>query len=113
MAKKISWLVAIYCVCSFCVSAQTSVLTQHNDLNRTGWNNQEIILHTKNVKPGAFGKLFTRAVDDQIYAQPLVMLNVSIPNIGNRNVVLVATVNNSVYVFDADSANVIQPYWQI
>ena len=94
-------------------SAQTSVLTQHNNNNRTGWYDNEIVLNKSNVHSGSFGRIFTRAVDDQIYAQPLVKLNLAIPNKGNKNVVIVATVNNSVYAFDADSANVTTPYWQI
>ena len=52
-------------------------------------------------------------VDDQMYAQPLVKLNLAIPGYGNKNVVFVATVNNTIYAFDADSANVSTPYWQI
>lgn len=92
---------------------QTSVLTQHNDLNRSGWNNNETILTTKNVSPGQFGKLFSREVDDQIYAQLLIKSNVSIPDKGIKNVVFVATVNNSVYAFDADSKEETAPYWQV
>ena len=92
--------------------SQTSVLTQHNDLYRTGWNNKETILNTKNVNKSSFGEIFSRAVDDQIYAQPLIVVNVNIPGNGSKNVVIVATINNSVYAFDADSANVINPYWQ-
>ncbi|SDD73336.1 Por secretion system C-terminal sorting domain-containing protein [Mucilaginibacter pineti] len=95
------------------VLAQKDVLTQHNDLYRTGWYKQETILNTKNVKRGSFGKIFSRAVDDQIYAQPLVKLNLTLPNVGKKNVVFIATVNNSVYAFDADSANVSAPYWQL
>ena len=77
--------------------SQTGVFTQHNDLYRTGWNKKETILNTNNVKPGSFGKIFTRSVDDQIYAQPLVVLNVNVPGNGNKNIVIVATVNNTVY----------------
>jgi hypothetical protein len=98
---------------SFRLSAQTSVLTQHNDNHRSGWYSKEKKLTTGNVKVGSFGYLFNRVVDDQIYAQPLVMMNVPIPNVGTRNVVYVATVNNSVYAFDADSTKVSQPYWQV
>ena len=58
------------------------MVTQHNNLSRTGWNNTETILNTKNVKKGSFGKLFTRPVDDQLYAQLLVMNNVTIPGKG-------------------------------
>ena len=57
------------------------VLTQHNNLDRTGWNDRETILNKSNVKPGSFGKLFTRKVDDQLYAQPLVKTDVNILSI--------------------------------
>jgi hypothetical protein len=93
--------------------AQKSVLTQHNDINRTGWYDNETILNKNNVRQGSFGKIFVRNVDDQVYAQPLVKLNLSIPGIGKKNIVFVATVNNSVYAFDADSANTTIPYWKV
>jgi len=111
MTKSGVGLLLTLSLCGDSLLAQ-NVLTQHNDLNRTGWNNQETHLNKKNVKPGTFGMVFSRAVDDQIYAQPLIM-NVNIPGIGARNVVFVATVNNSVYAFDADSANITTPYWQV
>jgi hypothetical protein len=95
------------------VFAQKDVLTQHNNLYRTGWYSSEKILNTKNVKQSSFGKIFSRAVDDQIYAQPLVKLNLLIPGKGKRNVVFVATVNNTVYAFDADSTNRSAPYWKV
>jgi hypothetical protein len=94
------------------VLAQTSVLTQHNDLNRSGWINQESILNVKNVNRQQFGKIFTRDVDDQIWGQPLIVSNLLIDN-GVHNVVFVTTVNNSVYAFDADSASQRSPYWQM
>ena len=80
--------------------------------NRTGWYNNETVLNKNNVRAGSFGKIFTRSVDDQIYAQPLIKLNLTIPGKGKKNVVFVCTVNNSIYAFDADSANVATPYWQ-
>ncbi|KAA9039424.1 hypothetical protein FW778_11420 [Ginsengibacter hankyongi] len=92
--------------------SQTSVLTQHNDLYRTGWNNKETVLNEKNVNKNSFGEIFSRNVDDQIYAQPLVVSNVNISGKGSKNIVIVATVNNTLYAFDADSANVSSPYWQ-
>jgi len=89
-----------------------SVLTQHNDIARSGTNLQEATLSAANVGSPAFGKLFARAVDDQIYAQPLVVAGVDIPGKGKRNVVYVATVAGTVYAFDADSASESEPLWK-
>src|SRR5579863_786058 len=84
-----------------------SVLTQHNDNTRAGWNSQEKKLTTSNVNASQFGKLFTLSADDQVYAQPLVVGNLPIGN-GNHNVVFIATVNNSIFAYDSDSG---KPYW--
>jgi outer membrane protein assembly factor BamB len=84
-----------------------SVVTQHNDNTRAGLNSNEIKLTTANVNPQQFGQLFSLAVDDQIYSQPLVVGNLSIGS-GIHNVVFIATVNNSVYAFDADNG---KSYW--
>jgi hypothetical protein len=92
-------------------SSATAVLTHHNDNARTGMNLTESSLNTTNVNTNQFGLAFTRVVDDQVYAQPLVMTNVNILGRGTRNLVLVCTVNDSVYAFDADDASVTLPYW--
>jgi hypothetical protein len=91
--------------------ANVSVLTQHNDNSRTGADLNETTLNIQNVNTNQFGLLFTRAVDDQIYAQPLVMTNVNLGAKGTHNLVIVATVNDTVYAFDADNASVTAPYW--
>ncbi|HTQ29392.1 MAG TPA: discoidin domain-containing protein [Puia sp.] len=91
---------------------QVDVLMQHNDVNRTGWNSQETSLTTSNVGVGTFGKLYTRQMDDEILAQPLVVTGVTISG-NSKNIVIVATVNNSIYAFDADNAAVTTPYWQV
>src|SRR5436305_6185204 len=90
---------------------QVNIATQHYNNDRTGWNNKETILNKSNVKAGSFGKLFAYPVDDQVYAQPLIIQNVNIPSVGIKNILYIATVNNSVYAFDADSFQN-QPYWK-
>jgi hypothetical protein len=81
-----------------------SVLTYHNDDARDGANLQEVILTTSNVNSTKFGKLLAYPVDGQVYAQPLYMAGLSIGG-GTHDVVFVATMNNSVYAFDADAAS--------
>ena len=93
--------------------AQASVTTQHNDAARTGANLSETVLTTTNVNVSEFGKLFERTVDDEIYAQPLYVEGVNIPGVGVRNVVYVATNNDSVYAFDADDPAASAPLWRV
>ncbi len=93
--------------------AGQSVLTQHNDVSRTGQNNAETILNTTNVNVTQFGKLFAQPTDGQIYAQPLYVPGVTI-NGATHNVLVVATENDSVYAFDADSNTGVNaaPLWR-
>jgi hypothetical protein len=80
-----------------------AVATYHNDNARDGANTQEYALTTANVGSATFGKLFSCTVDGAIYAQPLWVANRTI-NGAQHNVVIVATMHDSVYAFDADSS---------
>jgi hypothetical protein len=88
-----------------------SVLTHHNDNSRTGANLNETALAVANVSTNSFALLYTRPVDDQIYAQPLVATGVDLGSNGVHNLLLIATVNDSVYAYDADDPGVSAPYW--
>jgi hypothetical protein len=90
------------------IPQSVSVLTQHNDNSRSGWNANETTLTTTNVNVRQFGAVFTLPVDDQVYAQPLVVGHVLIGD-GYHNVVLIATVNNTLYAYDGDDGTL---YWQ-
>src|SRR3954454_4117241 len=92
--------------------AQVDVTTHHNDAARTGANLAETVLTTTTVNVSQFGKLFERAVDDEIYVQPLYVEAVNIAGV-IRNVVYVATNNDSVYAFDADDPAMTAPLWRV
>jgi len=91
---------------------KVNVLTQHNDLARTGANLHETVLTPENVNPQHFGMLFKRVLDDQVYGQPLLATNVKIGG-GTRDVVYLTTVNNSVYAFDANDPAAATPIWHV
>ncbi len=90
------------------------VTTWHYDNSRTGVNPTESILTLANVNTTSFGELFSLPVDGAVIGQPLYLSNISIPSKGVHNVLYAATMNDSVYAFDADSNNGsnASPLWQ-
>ena len=103
------WLAIIFAVPAW-VSTQVTVPMSQYDYERTGANLQEWILNPSNVDPTHFGKLFSRVVDDSIYALPLIVPNLNIAG-QQRNVMFVATMGNTVYAFDADDPAQSEPLW--
>lgn len=77
------------------------VPTQHNDARRSGLQLSETRLSPDTVNSPRFGLLASRSVDDKIYAQPLFLSSVLMPGNASRDLVIVATANNSLYAFDA------------
>jgi hypothetical protein len=97
-----SMICMILCVAPY-TWGQTKVTTWHYNNARTSTNTTEKILTPSNVNVKTFGKLFTQPVDGFVVGQPLYLPEVNIPNRGLHNVVFVATMNDTVYAFDADS----------
>src|SRR4030095_8092843 len=60
-------------------------------------------LTPSNVTTGTFGKLFSCTADGALYAQPLWIPKVSIGG-GTHNVILVASMRDTVFAFDADKS---------
>jgi hypothetical protein len=89
----------------------SGMLSWHADAGITGQNSSETMLTTANVNQNTFGKLFSYALDDQSFTQPLYVANVTFPGAGAHNAVYVTTESNTVYAFDADGS-VQTPFWQ-
>lgn len=90
------------------------ILTQHYNNARTGATLEESLLSTSTVAPGKFAKLWTLYADGQIVAQPLYVSNLTIDTSTNQgaplvkgvfNAVIIATMHNTIYVYDADKEN--------
>jgi hypothetical protein len=92
------------------LAAQPSVVTNRYDNFGTGANLKETILDAGNVNPAGFGKLFSFSVQGSVYAQPLYLPALDIPGKGTHNVVFIATMDDRVYAFDADTSG--DPLWQ-
>ena len=93
------------------VTDLAGVYTYHNDVARTGQNLQEYALTPSTVSGGRFGRRWSCGVDGEAYAQPLYVANLAIGG-GTHNVLIVATMHNSVYAFDADDPGC-RTYWQV
>jgi hypothetical protein len=77
--------------------------------NRTNWNAAETQLTPTFVESGSFGLRGSYAVDSYITSQPLYLEGVTVSGV-SRNLLIVATLNNSVYAFDASNPGS-SPVW--
>jgi len=80
------------------VLAQANVTTWHNDNLRTGQNTNEIVLTPANLASGNFGQLCSADLDGQVYAQALVLADVTFNGVQYSSLVYVVTQMNTLYV---------------
>ncbi len=92
------------------VAGTISVLTYHNDVGRTGLNAGETILTTASVNQTTFGKLGSVTVTGLVDAETLYVPGLTI-NGAMHNVLYVATEDDWVYAFDADTLG--SPLWNV
>jgi hypothetical protein len=92
--------------------AVAQVVTSQNDNLRTSANLSEKQLRPSNVSAVTFGKLYSRTVDGDIFGQPLYVPSITLPGIGKRNLVFVATEHDSVYAFDSNGVSD-TPLWKV
>ncbi len=87
------------------VAHPSDVLLYHNDAGRTGTQPYETALSPANVSYTTFGKLYSFPVDSYLFAQPLYVGGVGMPDGNVHNLVIAATTHATVYAFDADNNN--------
>ena len=106
MKQGISIVLAIAALALFSLAANSwaapAFVTQMFDNAHTSWNPNETQLTTAKVK-SSLKLLFKRSLDAQVYSQPLYLPNLNMGTLGTRNALFVATENNTIYCFDADS----------
>jgi Bacterial Ig-like domain (group 2) len=98
--------IARYSSATLVVMDNSGVFTRGYDNARTGLNPDETVLTPQNLNSKQFGKLFSYTVDGGIYAQPLYVANVELPDHSFHNIVYIATTSDMVYAFDADNPSV-------
>ena len=86
------------------------ILTNRFAANRAAVNDRETALIKGRINPARFGKLFTRTVDGDLYAQPLIVTGLTVAR-KKRNVVYLATSRNWIYAYDADDPLAYAPLW--
>lgn len=84
------------------ISSVGAVLTQHNDMQRTGLNPSETVLNP-NLIATNFGRMHDLVTAGYVYAQPLFVPGVVIGGL-SHDVAYVADEMNNVYAFDANTA---------
>jgi len=87
------------------------VLSWHNDAFRTGANLAETALTPQNVNATSFGLRVFLGTDGSVDAQPLYAAQVQTSS-GTKNLLVVATENDTIYAFDADAPAAASPVWQ-
>src|SRR5205809_6018882 len=107
---RVAFWIAAASVMPVALAGQVDVLTNRYDHQLSGANLRETHLTAANVSVTEFGKLYSYSVDGAVYAQPLYVSGLTIAG-AVRNVLYVATMNDKVYAFDADSSSP-TPLWQ-
>ena len=80
-------------------------LTYHGSNARTGVQAYETTLTPANVTSTTFGKKFTFTVDSYLFAQPLYIGGIGMPDGLVHNLVIAASTHATVYAFDADGSS--------
>lgn len=92
-------------------AGNAQVLTAQYDNFRTGADLHETTLKPSNFNTRDFGKLYSKTVDGDVFAQPLYVPSLAIPGVGKRNVIFAATEHDSVYAFDVNGTRD-APLWK-
>jgi hypothetical protein len=85
----------------FLLSLFTTIPSANMDSNRTNSNTSEVSLTPANVSGGRFVLLGSYNVDGLIFSQPLFIPAITTTT-GIHDLVIITTLNNSVYAFDAN-----------
>ncbi len=112
--KTVGRLALAFAVLVSATAGATDVLTYHNNNSRGGAQTHETTLTPASISSATFGKKYTFPVDSYLYAQPLYVGGVGMPDGAVHNIVLAASTHATVYAFDADGNNPTSGYlWSV
>jgi len=80
-------------------------LTYHGNNSRNGVQAYETTLTPANVNSASFGKKFSFTVDSYLFAQPLYIGGIGMPDGLVHNLLIAASTRATVYAFDADGSS--------
>jgi PQQ-like domain len=110
--RDLLFALGVICPAAPVTASAYQILTNHDNVGRTGLVTKETILTPSNVS--GLKILFQSGVDGQVYAQPLCVTRQLVyrngVSAGKQSVVYVATEHGTVYAFDAVSG---ATYWQV
>ena len=76
------WALSLSLMIGIQSASHAQVLTAQYDNFRTGADLHETVLKPSNVNTRDFGKLFSRTVDGDVFAQPLYVPSLAMPGVG-------------------------------
>jgi hypothetical protein len=109
LIARIVTLVVLGCVVRFYSAGAVTISTAQYNGTRNNANLNETVLNTSNVNVNSFGRLGGYLVDGEVHARPLYIPGVTMNGVV-RNVLYIATMNNSIYAFNADQVGS-APLW--
>ena len=89
---------------SSALNLNPTTFTQHNDVDRSGWNVSETVLTQASVASGGFGRQVIRHLpvgSGQIVGELLYLTSINVANRGTHDLLIATTTRQKIFAYDA------------